>query len=240
MDHPVRAEPGRARLLLLLADGLTASRVLVALALVAGDPSARIAVLLVAWAWASDALDGSLARSAGGQGRLAALDHPVDAAVTVALVWYLAAVGFLPPAARLAAVALVALWVVTRVFMFQMLLAAGAYGSFVLWAVRAGVDGRWLLLLVVVVIAVGERRRLVTELLPANRRPTGLGEKPSFVRSSRPSDSKSSRPTGYTYSRTPPFAVGGWRPGTASCSIVSDQAAASLSRPRIFRAPSSR
>lgn len=151
---------------LTLADGLTASRVVVALALL-GSPADAAAVLLLAWAWVSDAVDGPLARSTGRSGRLAWLDHPADAGVGVALAWYLGGVGFWPQApAVAAAVLLVALWTLTRVFAVQMLLLALVYGGFLWWAAEHRPWGWAVLPAIALAALAAEWKRLTTELIP--------------------------------------------------------------------------
>lgn len=169
------------------ADVLTASRWPVAVALLAA-PSGTVAVALVAWVWASDALDGHLARSSGAAGRLAALDPVADAAVAVGLAWYLGTVGFLPVlTSRLVVVVLLAAWWATRAIAVQMLLQALAYGSFLWWVQAEAVPGRSALALVLVGVVLLEWRRLIDELVPTflhgwaellgGRRPRG-GEDP--------------------------------------------------------------
>lgn len=149
------------------ADLLTASRIPAAAVLLAARPRAGIAVVIVAWAWVSDALDGPLARSAGGAGRLGRVDHLVDAAVGVAIAWYLGAVGFLPAGpSRVVAGALVVVWLLTGVFQLQMLLQALAYGAFVWWAVVTPAPAWWLLPLVALAILAAEWRRFAEELVP--------------------------------------------------------------------------
>jgi phosphatidylglycerophosphate synthase len=153
----------------LIADVLTASRLGVALLFVAGAPSPRTAVLLMAWAWASDGLDGGIARTAGVRGRLASFDRPVDAAVAAAVVWYLGELGPLPVMlTRVGVVSLLGLWVVTRVLAVQMLLVALAYGTFLWWAfITEPAPGRWLLAVVVLVMLATSWRRLWSESVPA-------------------------------------------------------------------------
>lgn len=150
-----------------IADLLTASRFVVALVLAAGRPRAGLAVLLVAYAWMSDGLDGSLARSTGGNGRLARLDPVADVSVGLGVVWYLGAVGVVPAATtRVTAAFVIALWASTGVLAVQMLLQALAYGAFLWWAFAIPVVGRWLLPAVILVILAAEWRRFVSELVP--------------------------------------------------------------------------
>jgi phosphatidylglycerophosphate synthase len=149
-----------------LADGLTASRLLVALALL-GEPAPAATVFLVTWAWASDAVDGPLARTSGRPGRLARIDHAADAAVGVALIWHLGAVGLWPqlPVAAGAAL-LLAAWAITRAFAVQMLLLAVAYAGF-LWWVGTVRPWAWALPPVVAAAVLAtEWRRFVRELVP--------------------------------------------------------------------------
>jgi phosphatidylglycerophosphate synthase len=165
-DRPVARVTAETRLL--LADLLTLSRAGVVPALVTGRPPPGAAVVLVVWAWASDAADGRLARSAGGTGRLAALDRPVDAAVAVGVVFYLGDLGVLPAlATRVGALVLVVGWALTRVLAVQMLLVAVASASFLAWVVVERPAG-WFVppALALLVLAV-EWERFRTELLPA-------------------------------------------------------------------------
>jgi len=156
------------RVRLAAADLLTASRLAVAAAFLAGRPAPGAAVMFVVWAWLSDALDGPLARSTGCTGRLAVRDHPADAAVAIGLVWYLGDLGVVPALeTRAVAGGLLVLWAATRVFAVQMLLTAAAYAAFTWWAFAVAVAERWLIVVVVAGLAVAERRRLVGELVPA-------------------------------------------------------------------------
>lgn len=149
-----------------LADGLTASRLVVALALF-GEPAPAATVLLVAWAWASDAIDGPLARSAGRPGRLARFDHAADAAVGVALVWHLGAVGFWPQLPVLGgAVLLLIGWVLTQAFAVQMLLLAVAYGGFLWWLVTLRPWGWALPPVIALAVLAAEWQRFSRQLVP--------------------------------------------------------------------------
>jgi phosphatidylglycerophosphate synthase len=150
-----------------VADLLTASRLVVALVFLVGRPAPATAVLLVVWAWVSDALDGATARSVGGQGRLGTADHVVDAAVGVGLIWYLGEIGFLAALpTRVGAVVLLVLWAVTRVLAVQMLLQTLSYGAFLWWAAGVPASVRWLLPGTALLLLVLEWRRFKTQFVP--------------------------------------------------------------------------
>jgi phosphatidylglycerophosphate synthase len=161
--------PGLAapRMRLWVADLVTASRLVVGLVFLVGRPAPTTAVLLVVWAWVSDALDGAMARSVGGQGRLGNADHVVDAAVGVGLIWYLGEVGFVAALpTRVGAAVLLVLWAVTRVFAVQMLLQTLSYAGFLWWAATVAASVRWLLPCTALLLLVIEWRRFSTELVP--------------------------------------------------------------------------
>lgn len=162
------AHPAVSATLRGLADLLTASRVLVAFVLLAGGPTPMTALVLVAWAWASDAADGPLARASGGAGRLGAHDHLVDAAVGVAMIWYLGGLGVVPVLpSRLLALGLVALWAITRVMAAQMLLQTIAGAAFMWWTVTTDAAASWVLPALALGLLGLEWRRVTTELVPA-------------------------------------------------------------------------
>jgi len=90
----------------LLADGLTFSRAVVALAVVwlgvsQGAASLPMVVVLLTVAWVTDWIDGPLARSAGRPTLLGRFDFPIDVGLTWATFLYLALAGFVPLAAVL-------------------------------------------------------------------------------------------------------------------------------------------
>ncbi|HSI91968.1 MAG TPA: hypothetical protein VK925_00630 [Jiangellaceae bacterium] len=150
----------------MLADGLTASRLVVAIALV-GEPAPAATVVLVTWAWVSDALDGPLARSAGRPGRLARFDHATDAVVGIALIWHLGAIGFWPLLPVLGGAALLLLgWALTRAFVVQMLLLAIAYAGFLWWAATSRPWGWALPLVVALTVLAWEWQRFSRQLVP--------------------------------------------------------------------------
>lgn len=149
-----------------LADALTASRLVITVAL-AGRPAPETAAVLLAWAWVSDALDGPLARSAGRPGRLARFDHLIDAAVGVAVVWYLGTAGFWPLLPAVAgAILLLVVWAVTRAFVAQMLLLAVSYGAFLWWAFTLDTWAWTVLVVVALTTLVAEWPRFSHELVP--------------------------------------------------------------------------
>lgn len=151
-----------------VADALTASRVVVTIALVGGSPGPLAATTLVAWAWVSDAVDGPIARRGGTPGRLGPYDHVVDAAVGTAMLWYLGTVEAVPAlGSRLVAAGLLALWAATRVMAAQMLLQALAGGTFLWWAATTPAAPGWLLPLVALALLGAEWRRVATDLVPA-------------------------------------------------------------------------
>lgn len=150
----------------MVADTLTISRLVVAAALLA-RPSADHVVLLVLWAWVSDALDGAFARWSGGATRLGRYDHVVDSAVGGALVWYLGDVGWVPLLpSRVAVLGLLVLWAISRTLAVQMLLETLAYGGLLWWVMATTPRGWWLLPGAVFVFLGIYWRRFMGELVP--------------------------------------------------------------------------
>ena len=167
-----------------LADGLTVTRLLLALGIVwvgfhQGAAGFPVAVVLLLAAWITDVLDGPLARSSGVERQtwIGAHDLHVDLAVGMAVLAYMRIAGFVD--ARLAVVYLLA-WTITfwRLGSFPKPFGALFQGPIYVWfaciALReAPAVGLWLVLYVVVTVGF-TWKRFTHRLLPEFFR--GLGE----------------------------------------------------------------
>jgi phosphatidylglycerophosphate synthase len=152
------------------ADVLTAARVVLAVLLVwlVGAGHLDTAALVLAAAWASDALDGRLAQAAGGGTRLGEWDLPADTLVGVGVLVGLAIGGYLPVALVLAAVLLLGgAFALLRNPFPAMVLQAFAWGA-ILWRFWADrVVAGWVPVAVAGVIGIAERDRFLRVVLPA-------------------------------------------------------------------------
>ena len=153
----------------LSADLLTALRLglaIVLTVLVARGDLEAAAVGLSA-AWLTDALDGALARAAGGGTRLGEWDLPADVLVGAGVLTGLGLAGDVPaPVALAVTPALLIAFVVIRNPFPGMVLQAIAYGG-ILWRLWAeGAATRWVPVAVAGVIGIAERRRFVRVMLP--------------------------------------------------------------------------
>ncbi len=144
------------------ADGLTAYRAVVAVALVPALGARRVALAaaLLGTGWISDFLDGRAARASAGPTRLGRSDLWIDTLVGAGAVLGSVAAGWVPPVIGVGLVAvLVAGFALTRNEALSMLLQATGY-AMVLW--RTWADGHMLalawLLAIIAVIGVVNRR----------------------------------------------------------------------------------
>lgn len=139
------------------ADGLTAYRAFVAVALVPvlGARRVALAAALLGTGWISDFLDGRAARASAGPTRLGRSDLWIDTLVGAGAVLGSVAFGWVPPALGVGLVALLVTgFALTRNEALSMLLQATGYGM-VLW--RTWSDGHTLALawLLSVIAAIG-------------------------------------------------------------------------------------
>jgi phosphatidylglycerophosphate synthase len=152
------------------ADLLTAGRAVLAvlLAWLVGGGHLEAAALVLAAAWASDALDGRLAQVAGGGTRLGEWDLPADTLVGVGVLVGLAIGGYLPIALVLAAVVVLGgAFALLRNPFPAMALQALAWGA-ILWRFWADrVVAGWVPVAVAGVIGLAERDRFLRVVLPA-------------------------------------------------------------------------
>lgn len=153
----------------LVADGLTAARLALAIPLFATVAAGRYAVaaIVLIAAWWTDFFDGRLARTVPGETRLGAWDPYADAAVAAAILAGLVAVGVVSATPWAAAGAVLAFaFLLSGNLAWCMLLQALAYELFLawLWVESPG----WLLVpaATVLVLLVANRRRFFGELLP--------------------------------------------------------------------------
>ena len=162
--------PRERDMLALVADGLTAMRVLLAVAVVPvlGSGRTTMAAVLVGSAWLSDFFDGRAARASATPTRLGELDLWADTLVGAGAVLGFVAAGRLSlPMGVGVVVVLLAAFALTGNEAMSMLLQATGYGL-VLW--RTGRDGHtgslvWLLA-VIGIIAIVNRRVVWERSLP--------------------------------------------------------------------------
>jgi phosphatidylserine synthase len=151
------------------ADGLTASRALlgVALAFLVARGRFEPAAVALSVAWVTDFLDGRVARAASGSTRLGEWDMPADTAVGVGVLVGLGAGGYLP-APIVVAVLLVfgGGFVLLRNDALGMALQAVSYGAFLWHAWTKGAPTRWVPLVTTGAIAILDRRRFTGVVLP--------------------------------------------------------------------------
>jgi hypothetical protein len=152
------------------ADVLTAARAALAvlLAWLVGSGHLDAAALVLAAAWASDALDGRLAQAAGGGTRLGEWDLPADTLVGVGVLAGLAIDTYLPALLVLAAVVVLGgAFALLRNPFPAMVLQAFAWGT-ILWRFWADrVAAGWVPVAVAGVIGIAERDRFLRVVLPA-------------------------------------------------------------------------
>jgi phosphatidylglycerophosphate synthase len=163
------------------ADGLTAYRAFVALALVPALGARRIglAAALLGTGWISDFLDGRAARASAGPTRLGGSDLWIDTLVGAGAVLGCVAAGWVPPALGVGLVVLLlAGFGRTRNEALSMLLQATGYGM-VLWRTWSEGHGLALAWLLTVIAAIGVvNRRIFWE----RSVPTFLGGLAALVR----------------------------------------------------------
>ena len=162
--------PRERDVLALAADGLTAVRVLLAVAVVLelGTGRTAVAAALVGSAWLSDFFDGRAARASATPTRLGELDLWADTLVGAGAVLGFVAAGRLSwPVGIGAVVVLLAVFALTGNEAMSMILQAIGYGL-VLW--HTGRDGHTALLVwlfaVIALVAVVNRRVLWERSLP--------------------------------------------------------------------------
>lgn len=170
-------------LLGLAADGLTLSRLVVAVALipVLGTRRTVLGAALVGSAWMSDFLDGRAARASSGPTRMGGADLWVDTLVGAGAMLGFVAWGWVPPVVGIGLVVLlIGAFAALRNEAMSMLLQATGYGL-VLW--RTWRDGHALVLLgllaVIATIGIVNRRIFWERSLP-----TFLGGMASLFRRS--------------------------------------------------------
>ncbi len=168
--HGVERPLEEPDLLGLTADGLTLGRLVVAVALIPVLGARRVALgaALLGFAWTSDFLDGRAARASAGRTRLGDVDLWADTLVGGGAVLGFTVWGWVPPVVGLGLGALLlAAFALTRNEAMSMLLQATGY-ALVLW--RTWRDGQavslWLLLTIIAVIAVVNRRILWERSFP--------------------------------------------------------------------------
>ncbi|MGH2530160.1 MAG: CDP-alcohol phosphatidyltransferase family protein [Actinomycetota bacterium] len=152
-----------------VADALTLTRALLALALAVVLAAGRIApaAVLLSLAWLTDFADGRVARAGRGRTRLGGFDLPADTLVGAGVLVGLAADGYIP--APVVAAVLVVLgggFLVLRNEALSMALQAVGYGGF-LWRLWTGRNAfLWAPVLTIAAIAVLDRRRFTRIVLP--------------------------------------------------------------------------
>ncbi len=151
------------------ADVLTCSRLIAAALLVwlgtRGAPSLRMAVLVGVAAWTTDQLDGWAARRSASPTRLAPYDFVIDTTLYAATLAYLTLAGFLPTGPVLAFGALaLAGWLAFRHKVIGVLFVrvVDLAAVVVVFEHEPKIGG--LLILWLVVLAIGYRRRLMERL----------------------------------------------------------------------------
>lgn len=154
----------------LTADLLTAGRAILAVWLVwlVGDGHLAAAAVVLAAAWATDALDGALARAAGGGSRLGHWDLPVDVLVGAGVLAGLGLGGYLPAAVVVGVLVVFgSAFAILRNPFPGMVVQAVAWGGILwrLWAERVGAG--WIPVAVAGVIGLAQRRRFARVVLPA-------------------------------------------------------------------------
>lgn len=163
------------------ADGLTAYRAFVAVALVPvlGARRVALAAALLGTGWISDFLDGRAARASAGPTRLGRTDLWVDTLVGAGAVLGCVAAGWMPAPLGVGLVALlVAGFALTRNEALSMLLQATGYGL-VLWRTWASGHTLALLWLLAIIATIGVvNRRIFWE----RSVPTFLGGLAALVR----------------------------------------------------------
>jgi phosphatidylglycerophosphate synthase len=159
------ARPGLA----LFADALTAGRLVLAasLLMLAAESAPDGAAIALSFAWLSDAIDGKLARAAGGGTRLGEWDMPADTAVGAGLLLGMALGGLFPLGLAVALILILGLaYVLLKNPAFGMVLQAVGYATLLwrLWVVAS--PWRWLPVAVAGGIGIAERRRFTSVILP--------------------------------------------------------------------------
>ncbi len=154
----------------LIADALTASRLLLAvlMAVTVASGSLPTAILVLVVAWSTDLLDGRLARAASGETRLGAWDFRIDVSLGSAILIGLMLSGVASPWLVIVAITVLAgLTLLTGNPAPAMLLLAFAYAWF-LWLL---LDLRpplwWLPFASIAALLVIDRRRFFRVILPA-------------------------------------------------------------------------
>ena len=152
-----------------VADALTASRAVIAVALVPAIASGHIdiAAVLLAVAWCTDMLDGRIARMSGTEGRLGSRDLQVDTAVGVAVLVGLALTGHAPMLAFAIAAVLGGTFVLSGNAAAGLGLQTIAYAWFlvIVWQ-RGSAIGRWLLPGLIAILLVIDLDRFVAVEVP--------------------------------------------------------------------------
>jgi phosphatidylglycerophosphate synthase len=151
-----------------VADALTASRAVLAVALVPAIAGGHTdaAAFLLALAWCTDMLDGRIARRAGTEGRLGSKDLHVDTAVGVAVLVGIALAGHAPTLSLAIAVVLGGAFALSGNAAAGMGLQTIAYAWFLVIAWQESAVGRWLLPAVIVALLVIDSDRFVTVEVP--------------------------------------------------------------------------
>lgn len=149
---------------LVVADVLTTARLGLALALpvVLGTGRLTVAAVLVSTAWISDILDGRLARSSAGEGRLGRWDLTADTAVGAGVLVGLTVAGELPVWYAVAALLVLGAWFLrTENFAGSMLLQLAGYVPllWILWSEQT--DWWWLPFVTAFLIGIVDWRRLI-------------------------------------------------------------------------------
>ncbi|HEX6257411.1 MAG TPA: CDP-alcohol phosphatidyltransferase family protein [Euzebyales bacterium] len=160
-----RSSPALAR----VADTLTATRAVIAIALVPAIASGHIdvAAVMLAGAWCTDMLDGRIARRAGTEGSLGAWDLHVDSAVGVAVLLGLAFAGHAPTLAIAIAVVLGGALALSGNAAAGLGLQTIAYAWFLVIAWQQGSTlARWLLPTVITALLVIDIDRFITVEVP--------------------------------------------------------------------------
>jgi phosphatidylglycerophosphate synthase len=155
------------------ADGLTVSRLVIAIVLVpvTWSLSLGVSALLLSVAWVTDVLDGRLARAAGEEGRMGHWDLTADTAVGAGLLVGLAGSGEIPAWFAAAVLAILGTLFLFRSFAASMVLQVAGYASMIslLWSRRPSFW--WVPLATAILIGIIDWRRLVQVNIPGFLRP---------------------------------------------------------------------
>lgn len=151
-----------------VADILTMSRFGIALVMIPIAWTLHLGAVsvLVSLAWATDFLDGRLARAAGVIGRMGRWDLTADTAVGVGLLIGLAGARRVPVGVAIVVIVGLGAWFLMGNFAASLLLQLAGYLPLlaILWARRS--SGWWLPFVTAITIGVADWRRLLTVNIP--------------------------------------------------------------------------